>query len=97
MTGWDRCRQTTTEADTGGTVAGTDNAGRAMFWVLAAVLGYGMLPLVVWFGVRDVSPFMFVACFVCRELRMPGNSPSSSRGASEAETIKGGHRWYRRW
>ena len=36
-------------------------ARRAVRWMLAATLGYALLPLIIWFGVRDMSPFVFVA------------------------------------
>lgn len=35
-------------------------ARRAVLWMLIAVVGYAFLPLIVWAGVRDMSPFMFV-------------------------------------
>ena len=36
-------------------------ARHAVLWMLAATLGYAVLPLIIWFGVRDMSPFTFVA------------------------------------
>ena len=36
-------------------------ARRAVRWMLLAVLSYALLPLIVWAGVRDMSPFTFVA------------------------------------
>ena len=36
-------------------------ARRAVPWMAMATLGYALLPLIIWFGVRDMSPFTFVA------------------------------------
>lgn len=36
-------------------------ARRAMLWMLGAIAGYMLLPLIVWAGVRDMSPYLFVA------------------------------------
>ena len=48
-------------------------ARRAVWWMVAAVVGYAVLPLLTWFGVRDMSPFVFVAVWyvvsaVCQTL-----------------------------
>ena len=36
-------------------------ARKATLWMLGAVAGYMPLPLIVWAGVRDMSPYLFVA------------------------------------
>ena len=62
MTPQNRPRQTaTSKAETDGTVLGTNVAGRAVLWMIAATLGSALLPLIVWRGVRDMSPYTFVA------------------------------------
>ena len=49
------------EADIDGTVRGPNVARRAILWMVAATVELSVLPLIIWFGVRDMSPFMFVA------------------------------------
>ena len=34
---------------------------KAVSWILLSVMGYAVLPLILWFGIQDFSPYIFVA------------------------------------